>query len=328
MAEFGYHASHEQFAPSELLAWAGRAQGAGFDAAMCSDHFHPWSEAQGQSGHAWSWLGAALAVTRLPFGLVTSPAGRYHPAVVAQAAATLLELFPDRLWMAAGSGEALNEAITGAPWPPKPERNRRLREAVEVMRALWAGEEVSHDGAVTVHRARLYTRPPRPPPVLVAALSADTARWGAAWADGLITTSQPPAALQAVVDAFREGGGEGKPMYLQVKLSYAASEVEALDGAWRQWRTNVLGRAASEDLCTPAQYEALARAVRPEDLRAHVRISADPARHAAWLQEDLALGFERLYLHNVNRAQARFIDDFGARVLPRLRQSGGCRSQR
>src|SRR5918997_6060747 len=128
MTRFGYHCSHEQYPPSELLENVQAAEAAGFEGAMCSDHFHPWTDAQGHSGFAWSWLGAALQATSLSFGTVNAPGDRYHPAIVAQAAATLAEMFPDRFWLAIGSGEALNEAITGARWPAKRERDARLRE--------------------------------------------------------------------------------------------------------------------------------------------------------------------------------------------------------
>jgi coenzyme F420-dependent glucose-6-phosphate dehydrogenase len=319
MPRIGYHASHEQFSPRELLTLAQCAEQAGFDAAMCSDHFHPWSHAQGQSGYAWSWLGAAMALTRLPFGVVTSPVGRYHPAVVAQAAATLAQLFPDRFWLAVGSGEALNEAITGEPWPDKAQRNRRLQEAVAAMRALWRGEQVSWEGAIGIDRAQLYTLPPQPPLLLAAALTEATARWAAGWADGLITISQPRPQLAKLVDAFREGGGEGKPIYLQVKLSYAGNQQEALDGAMEQWRTNVLPPSTSQELKTPAQYERAAESVSEDDIRRAVRVSSDLQRQLAWLQEDSQMGFDHLYLHNVNRQQRRFIDDFGAGVLPGLK---------
>lgn len=319
MPVIGFHASHEQFAPADLLALSARAVAAGFDAVMCSDHFHPWSEAQGESGHAWSWLGASMQATGALHGVVTSPVGRYHPAVVAQAAATLAAMFPERFWLAVGSGEALNEAITGAPWPAKPERNRRLREAAGAMRALWRGERVDRDGAVTMRGARLYSLPATPPRLFVAALTPETARWGAGWADGLITVGAAPERQRAVAEAFREGGGEGKPMLLQVKLSWDPDEGEALRGALAQWRTNVLPPAVSENLSSPAEYEARARDVGEDELRRAVRVSSDLARHAAWLREDLAMGFEALYLHNVNRGQAAFVDAFARAVLPALR---------
>jgi probable non-F420 flavinoid oxidoreductase len=319
MAAIGYHASHEQFAPGDLLSLVRRAERAGFDCAMCSDHFHPWSEEQGESGHAWSWLGSALAITPIPFGVVTCPVGRYHPAVIAQAVATLAQMHVDRFWLAVGSGEALNETITGERWPAKDERNARLRAAVEVMRALWDGQEVNRKGPVTVERARLYSRPMQPLPVFAAALSEETARWAAGWADGLITVSTMDDKSRKVIEAFRDGGGAGKPVHLQVKLSYAGTEDEALDGAFEQWKTNILAAPISEELRTPGQFAAAARHVRPEDVREHVRVSADVEQHLAWLREDLALGVDQLYLHNVNRGQTRFIDDFGARVLPALR---------
>src|ERR687897_3769873 len=144
------HCSHEQIPPSRLLRFVQRAEEAGFDGGMSSDHFSPWSERHGESGFAWSFLGAAMATTRLPFGVVNAPGQRYHPAIVAQAAATLTEMFPGRLWVALGSGEASNEHITGDGWPNKATRNARLRECVDIIRALLAGEVVDHAGLVRV----------------------------------------------------------------------------------------------------------------------------------------------------------------------------------
>jgi probable non-F420 flavinoid oxidoreductase len=239
MALFAYHASHEQFPPSTLLQYAQMAEQAGFTAITCSDHFHPWSERQGESGFAWSWLGAAMQATALPFGVVCAPGQRYHPAIIAQAAATLAEMFPDRFWVALGSRQALNEAITGTPYPIKAERNARLRECVEVMRALWAGKTVTHHGLVRVEEAKLYTRPARPPQIIGAAITPETADWLGSWADGLITISHPYDKLRQVVEAFRRGGGQDKPMYLKVQLSYAGDHETALQGAYDQWRTNI-----------------------------------------------------------------------------------------
>src|SRR5215211_324777 len=158
---------------------------------MSSDHFSPWSERQGESGFAWSFLGAALQATELPFGVVNAPGQRYHPAIIAQAAASLCELFPGRLWVALGSGEASNEHITGARWPSKRDRNARLRECVDVMRALFAGEVVDHDGLVRVDRARLWTLPAEPPRLGGTSASPATANWCADWADGLDMTNHP-----------------------------------------------------------------------------------------------------------------------------------------
>ena len=318
MTVVGLHCSHEQIPPSRLLAHAREAEAAGFRAAMSSDHFSPWSERQGESGFAWSFLGAALQATELPFGVVNAPGQRYHPAIVAQAAATLCELFPGRLWVALGTGEASNEHITGDRWPPKDVRNARLRECVEVMRALFAGEEVSHDGLVRVDRARLWTLPEEPPPLVGAAVSPETARWCGGWADGLVTINQPREVLERVVAAFREGGGEGKPVNLQVHLSWAPSEEEALAIAHDQWRTNVFPPPLCWDLETVEQFDEAAAHVRPEDVRGAVLVSSDLSRHAEWLAELAGLGFDQIQLHHVGQDLTPFIEAFGEHVLQEL----------
>jgi coenzyme F420-dependent glucose-6-phosphate dehydrogenase len=286
---------------------------------MCSDHFFPWSVDEGQSGFAWSWLGAALQATGLTFGTVNAPGERYHPAIIAQAAATLSEMYPRRFWLSVGSGEALNEHITGAAWPEKAKRMARLRECVDVMRALFAGETVSFDGLITVREAKLYTRPKVAPPIFGAAVSADTAEWVGSWADGLITVARPEPELRQVVERFRQGGGAGKPMLLQVALSYEATQQEAEKAAFDNWRTHVFTSPFNSDTRLPELFDAAASFVRPADVGSAVRISADLAQHAAWLASDTELGFERLYLHHVGMSQERFIADFSSKVLPAFR---------
>lgn len=319
MVKFAYHASHEQFAPSALLSWAQKAEQAGFTAVTSSDHFHPWSERQGESGFAWTWLGAAMQATSLPFGVVCAPGQRYHPAIIAQAAATLGEMFRDRFWVALGSGQAMNEAITGQPWPIKAERNARLKECVDVIRALWAGETVTHHGLVQVEEAKLYTRPANPPRIMGAAITPKTAEWVGSWADGLITISHPHDKLREMVEAFRRGGGEHKPMYLKVQLSYVPDQETALQGAYDQWRTNIFESQVLSDFRVPSQFDAAATFVKPDDMYQHVRVSADPQQHIEWLQKDIELGFETISLHNVNREQQQFIEGFGEKVLPFLK---------
>ena len=227
MPRYALHCSHEQIPPSRLLRSIEHAEQAGFDGGMSSDHFAPWSERQGDSGFAWSFLGAALARTSLPFGIVNAPGQRYHPAIIAQAAATLCEMFPERLWIALGSGEASNEHITGGGWPRKEIRNARLRECADIMRALFAGEEVSHDGHVVVDRAKLWTRPETPPPLLCAAVSEATARWAGEWADGLATVNAPVETLERLLDAF---GREGRRV-LQVHVSWAPTQRGGASGS-------------------------------------------------------------------------------------------------
>jgi probable non-F420 flavinoid oxidoreductase len=318
MPRIGWHASHEQIPPSRLLDDVRHAERAGFQVGMSSDHFSPWSERQGESGFAWSWLGAAMAATTLPFRVVTAPGQRYHPAITAQAIATLAEMFPDRLWVCLGSGENSNEHITGDRWPPKGERNARLRECVDVIRALLRGEEVTHRGRVVVDRARLWTLPAEPPPLVGAAVTEQTARWVGTWADGLATIHRPPEQLERVVHAFREGGGEGKPMVLQAHVSWAPDEDEALRVAHDQWRTNLFAPPVCWDLETVAHFDEAARHVRPADVRAGVLVSSDLERHVAWLREAAGLGFDEINLHYVGQQQRAFLDAFGEHVVPAL----------
>jgi coenzyme F420-dependent glucose-6-phosphate dehydrogenase len=316
MTLIGYHNSHEQFSPADLLRWVQMAEDAGFTAAMCSDHFAPWSTEQGESGFAWSWLGAAMQATNLPFGVVNAPGDRYHPAIIAQAIGTLGVMFPERFWVALGSGEALNEHITGNPWPVKAERNARLKECAEIIRALLKGETVTHDGRVTVREARLWTRPEVMPRIIGAALSEPTAREIGGWADGMITVHAPPEKLRVCIDAFREQAGADAPVYVQSHLSYAATEEDARRHAMEQWRACVLAGDLGADLRLPEQFEAAATYIRPDDLDGAVRISADIGRHREWIAQDLALGIDGVFLHNVGPNQEAFIDTFGSQVLP------------
>jgi probable non-F420 flavinoid oxidoreductase len=318
MPVVGYHASHEQHPPSALLQHAAHAEAAGFLAVSSSDHFSPWSERQGESGFAWSWLGAAMQATLVPFGIVTAPGQRYHPAIVAQAIATLGEMFPGRLTVALGTGEASNEHITGERWPDKTVRQERLQECVAAIRALLRGQEVTVDGRIQVHRAQLWTLPAQPPPLIGAALTVETARWCGSWADGLITVWQPADQLGELIAAFREGGGSSKPVTVQLKVAWAESDEEALACAYDQWRTNLLDSALMADIERVEQFEIAARHVRAGDVRASVLVSADPSRHAAWIHEVLELGVENVFVHQVPKEQTAFIDVFGQKVLPEV----------
>jgi probable non-F420 flavinoid oxidoreductase len=317
MTVVGFHSSHEQIHPSDLLRYVQRAEEVGFTGAMCSDHFAPWSERQGQSAFAWAWLGAALQSTSLPFGVVNAPGQRYHPAIIAQAAATLSAMYEGRFWVALGSGENANEHITGDVWPRKDLRNARLRESVDVIRALLAGDEVSHDGLVTVDRAKLWTRPVTPPALIGAAVTAETAAWVAEWSDGLATTARPVEELRPVIDAYRDAGGTG-PVVLQVHVSYAPTEAEALAIAHDQWRTNVFAAPISWNLDTPEAFDEAAKHVTPEAMRDTVLISSDPSQLADQLAELISLGADEVYLHHVGKTQDAFLDIAGETLLPRL----------
>jgi probable non-F420 flavinoid oxidoreductase len=320
MTLYGFHASHEQVHPSALLDAVRQAEQAGFDAAMSSDHFSPWSERQGQSAFAWSWLGAAMQATMLPFGVVNAPGQRYHPAIIAQAIGTLGAMFPGRFWAAMGTGEASNEHITGAGWPRKEVRTARLRECVDVIRALLRGEEVSHDGLVTVDRARVWTRPDEPPPLIGAAVSVATAGWCAEWADGLITVNAPREHLRAMIDAYRGAGGRGR-LHLQVHVSWAPEEEQAEAIAHEQWRSNVFPPPACWDIDSAATFDVVSENVSIEQVRGSVQVSSDLGLHAARLAGFAELGFDEIAIHHVGQEQTAFVDAFGAKVLPQLRSA-------
>jgi len=235
--------------------------------------------------------------------------------IVAEAA-TLAAMYPDRFWVALGTGQASNEHITGQKWPIKSERNARLRECVDIIRALWAGDTVTHNGRVTVEEAKVWSLPETLPMIVGPALSEATAEFVGSWADTFITVAAPRPQLQRMIDAFRRGGGEGKPIYLQSHISWAATESEARANAFEQWRTPIFAGEVNESLRTPAQFDAAARFVHPDELDDFIRISADLERQREYIHEDLAMGFERVYIHNVGRNQQAFIDVFGERLLP------------
>ena len=320
MVDIGFHASHEQIHPGRLLTDVQHAEAAGFRMAMCSDHFAPWSERQGHSGYAWSWLGAALATTSFPIGVVTAPGQRYHPAVVAQKIGTLAAMFPGRFWAALGSGQNLNEHITGGGWPRKELRQQRLLECVDIIRRLLAGEVVNHDGLVTVDRGQLWTLPDVPPRLIGPAVTAGTARQAATWADGLITINQPIADLQQLIEAYRSAGGDGT-LAIQVHLSWAPEPTEAFRLAHAQWRTNVFPPPVPWDLETPTHFDLVGADVGPETLERSVYISDDCGQHAEWLQQLVELGFDQIYLHHVGQDQRPFLDRFGADVLTQFHNS-------
>ena len=317
MTVIGFHCSHEQISPAQLLKDVQHAEQAGFTAGMSSDHLSPWSERQGESGFAWAFLGAALATTNLPFGVVNAPGQRYHPVIIAQAIATLGQMFPGRFWAALGSGEASNERVTGEVWPRKEIRDARLLECVDVIRRLLHGEEVSHDGLVQVNRARLWTLPDTIPDLVGPAVTPQTAANHAAWADGLATVNQDEETLRSVLSAYRDAGGRG-PARLQIHLSWAPDQDEAAAIAHDQWRTNVFPPPACWDIESVEAFDAVGQDVSHDQVAKCVNVSSDLGRHIDWLHGYIEQGWDELYLHFVGQEQTRFIDTFGEHVLPAL----------
>lgn len=315
--KIGFHASHEQFTPRHLLELVQKAEDAGFQAVLSSDHFHPWSDKQGESGFAWSWLGAAMQATSLEFGIVNAPGQRYHPAIIAQAVATLDQMFPGRFFLCAGSGQLLNENITGEKWPAKRDRNKRLQESVEVMQRLWKEEEyINHKGMFTVERAKLFTKPTQIPTVYGAAITEETAAWLSSWADGMITISKPVEELKKMTNAFRNAEGGNKPMALKVQISYANDLEKAREGAWEQWKNNIYPSKLIADIDSPEKFDAMGQNTRKEDLEEHVIIGNKAETFLEKFREYEELGFEKLIIHNVNRQQEDYIEFFKKEVLP------------
>ncbi len=329
-AHIGYAAMLERFPPAEAVALAALAESHGFRGVMATDHFQPWVPAQGESSFVWSVLGAIGERTTADLGPgVTTPSFRMHPAVVAQASATLGSLYPGRHWLGLGSGEAINEHVVGAYWPEAPERISRMFEAVEVIKKLFAGSlsgrDVRHSGPhFRLESTRLWTMPAVAPEILVAASGPVTARRAGRTVDGFITIGGPSDRLGPLITRFSEGAREAgrsasaMPKVVQLHLSWAATDEEATANALREWPNGGM-RFPRSDIRSPFEFDQLARTVRPEDFGGRLVVSADPDVHRADIQRHLDLGFNRIYLHNVGRNQAEFLEVFGRDVLPALR---------
>ncbi|SDQ97061.1 LLM class flavin-dependent oxidoreductase [Microbacterium sp. cf332] len=323
MAFIGYHASHEQLAPSALLEAVIAAERLGFDGAFSADHLSPWTPQQGHSGNTIAWLGAALASTRFSIGSVATPGQLYHPVVSAQAIATLAEMFPGRYFAALGSGELLNEHVTGALWPSKDERTARLGECVEVMRGLLAGETVNHDGRVRVHEARLWSLPAGPSTLMATAASAATARWAAGWADGLVTVGTRRDQVAEIADAYLDAGGLG-PTCLQVHIALAATIDEATALVRDQWLHGVVTPPEAWDIAQPEEFAARAGEPSDAELAEHVIVATDSPSGIAELADRLAdlmaAGFDRLYIHEIAQDQRAFLGERATKLLDALRE--------
>jgi G6PDH family F420-dependent oxidoreductase len=327
MTKIGYAAMLEQFHPTDLLEWCSLAEASGFDAGFqVSEHFHPWTPEQGQSAFAFAFMGALGQRTTLPFGTaVTCPGFRYHPAVIAHAAATLGAMYPGRFWLGLGAGEALNEHIIGGEWPEVGVRSAMLFEAIEVISKLFSGKVVKHDGEYfTLESARLYTIPETPVPIYVATAGPMNAKRTGKFADGMITVGAADEKIAMLWDKFREGAVEaGKDpaamrTQLQVHVSWAPSQAEAEEQAVREWPNGGMP-FPKQDIRNPEDFANIAKLVRIEHFANRMLISADLEEHTAALQKFVDMGFDEIYVHNVGRNQTDFIAAFGDKVLPQLR---------
>ena len=326
MGVVGYAASFEQFHPTDLLKWCQQAEQQGFPTVMASDHFHPWTPEQGQSGFVWSWMGALGATTNLRFGTgVTPPGTRYHPTLVAQAAATLEAMFPGRFYLGLGAGEALNEHVVGNYWPEAPVRLERLMESIEIIKKLFTGKVTKYRGQhFVVESAKLYTRPENPPPIYVATSGPIMAGRTGKFTDGIITVGAADEKLKMLMDRFEKGAREaGKdpakmPRMLQVKVCWDETREAATEAAIKHWPNGGMSFPKA-DIRNPEDFAAMAKLVRAEDFKNRVLISPDLDEHLASLQHFADLGFDEIYVHNVNINQAEFIQAYGEQVIPKLK---------
>lgn len=322
----GYMASFEQFHPTDLLEYCKQAEKAGFEGVSASDHFHPWTPQQGQSAFVWAWLGALGASTNLRFGTgVTPPGYRYHPAILAQAAATLEAMFPGRFVLGLGAGEALNEHIVGGYWPEAAVRSEVLFEAIEVIRGLFTGKVFKTRGKhFTVESAKLYTLPESPPPIVIATSGPINAQRTGKFADGILTVGAADEKLKMLIERFEKGAREaGKDpatmtKILQIKVSYADTTQAAVDQAVKEWPNGGMSFPKG-DIRNPEDFEAMAKLVKPEHFKNRVLMSADLDEHVAHIQHFIDLGFPEIYIHNVGRNQTEFIKAYGEHVVNKLR---------
>jgi len=313
----GYSLSTEEHRPEQLVEYASRAEAAGFEYASISDHFHPWVQAQGNSPFAWTVIGAIASATetlRLGTG-VTCPTVRYHPAIVAQAAATAASLMPGRFFLGVGTGENLNEHIVGERWPPYETRAERLEEAVAVIRRLWTGETVDHRGAhYTVENARLYTLPAEPPPIVVAAAGPKAAELAGRIGDGLINFAPDPT----VVQGFDRAGGAGKPRYLQVNVCWAEDEATARRTAFEVCGNVALQGELGNQLPTPTHFEQAVKMLTEQDVAKVITCGPDPARHLEKIRAGIEAGFDHIHVYQVGSDQEGFFRFYERKVLPDL----------
>jgi G6PDH family F420-dependent oxidoreductase len=309
-----------------MLTWSKQAEQSGFKSVMASDHFHPWVPSQGHSAFVWSWMGALGVETKLKFGTgVTPPGYRYHPAVIAQAAATLEAMFPGRFYLGLGAGEALNEHITGDYWPEAPVRLERLAESIEIIQQLFTGKIVKYRSQhFRVESAKLYTLPPAPPPIYVATAGPIQSYRTGKTCDGLITVGAADEKVKMLVERFEKGAREaGKdpatmPKIIQIKVSFAKTEQEAVDAAMKEWPNGGMSFPKG-DIRNPEDFEAMAKLVRPENYKNRVLMTPDLDQHIKLIQHWIDLGFNEIYIHNVARTQAEFIDAYGKDVIPALK---------
>jgi coenzyme F420-dependent glucose-6-phosphate dehydrogenase len=319
-----FSAAHEQFKPSDLLEQAVEAERAGFDAIACSDHFQPWWE-PGESGMAWTWLGSvAQATERVPVGTaVTAPVHRYHPALVAQAWATLEQMYPGRTFMGIGSGESLNESPLGMDWPDVGEQVQRMEEALEIINRLFEGERLDTIGHFPMKQAYLHTNPGRRPPIYVSAFGEQAAKVAARHGDGLWTLADPET-VPDLIDAYKSEcenvGKEPGKIILQGGFSWAEDDDAAFDGA-KPFKATMPDEFYVDDWHDPVAMSKHAdEKYSDDDFREQFIIGSDPEQHVERIREIEQLGADVVVLmNNSGAAPVEAVKVYGEKVLPALK---------
>ena len=316
--EVGYALSSEEHPPLDLVRAARLAEESGFGFALISDHFHPWIDRQGHSPFVWSVIGGiAVSTSDLRLGTgVTCPTIRIHPAIIAQAAATVAAMLPGRFFLGLGTGENLNEHILGDRWPSAAERREMLREAVTVMRGLWEGELYSFQGTYyKVDNARIYTLPREDVELAVAAGGPESAELAAELGAALVGTA-PEAEL---VERYVKAGGTG-PRYGQLTVCWGASESEARATALEWWPNAALQGPLGQELPLPSHFEQATAMVTEDDVAESVVCGPDPGAHLEALEAFAEAGFDHVYVHQVGPDQAGFIEFYASEVVPEARE--------
>ena len=324
MIEIGYKLSSEEFGPADLVRFATRAEQAGFEFALVSDHFHPWSDRQGHSPFVWTVAGAvAQATSRIRLGTaVTCPTIRVHPAIVAQAAATTAALMNGRFFLGVGTGENLNEHVVGRGWPSADVRLEMLEEAIQVIRLLWEGGTKSHHGRhYTVEDARLYTLPDEPPPLMVAASRPHAAELAGGYGDAMINTEVD----EELIERFQASGAGDGPRYIEETVCWAKDERTARKTAHEIWPLVAVGGPLFTELAQPSHFEAAFEPLTEDMVAKKVVCGPDPERYVEAIRKAEKAGYTHFCMHQVGPEQERFIEFYEREVVPAL---GGGRAPR
>ncbi|MCQ6962282.1 TIGR03557 family F420-dependent LLM class oxidoreductase [Methanolobus chelungpuianus] len=329
MIKIGYKIGPEQYTPSEMLEQTIAVEENGFDSIDVSDHFHPWSE-EGQSCFTWSWLGAAAVSTKkIKIGTgVTCPILRYHPAIIAQAAATVASLAGGRTYLGLGTGEALNEYPVTCEWPEYNERQEMLAESIKLIRELWSGEKITFDGMYyCTQDAKLYTLPPRDIPIYISTMVPESAQFAGYHGDGMISVGGSRMKVyKQLMEKFENGAKRaGKdisnmPRMVELFVAYGDRLEESLERLHKYWAGAFIPALFTNKIYTPAMSQQNGEVVGDDILRQKACISSDPEEHAKYIKQYMNAGFTHIYIHYAGPDELKFIKSYAEDVLPLIRE--------